>query len=204
MTEKSFESELRTCYYNNDMEGFRQALASGADSNYRESDDLYAPTLLCQAVSDGNESAVRLLLSYGAEHIDRKNRVTAPLLAVFHSNYDILDLFFATIALKDLDITVETSSTLVLQAVTRRNFEMVRYLIERECNINARNEDSEGYTPLDYAVRNDDLEMVRYLLEKGADPSQRGLSNYTAFESAQWTGIQHKAEILALLSKYQS
>lgn len=193
-------NSLAQCYFEERTEEFEKLLAEGASPNCRVSDEAFAELLLFQAISDGKIGTVRSLLSYGASVIDTEKSITAVTLAVFHGNSEVLDLLLETRNLEQLEIVVNASDPPILAAVKRRNLLMVRYLVDRGFDINARNSEVEGHTPLEYSVRSDDVEMVQTLLSLGAHPNARGLSNFTAIESAQESSQPNSGLILRMLT----
>lgn len=186
-------------YFRGDMAAFERALDEGADPNAYASQDMYPHRILFEAIADGNAKAFRLLVEHGAALVDRKDGVTAAIMAAFFANYEILDCLFDRFNVKALDISIGTSTTPIVQAVIRRNFEMVDYLLKRGCSVETRNEDMWAHTPLEYAVGKGDVEMVRFLLERGADPRARGLCNIPALDRAEQDDIPNQTEILELL-----
>lgn len=60
-------------------------------------------------------------------------------------------------------------STLLMEAVSNEDLDMVKLLVERGADINAVNDNLAGWTPLMFAVNEGNLEIVEYLIDKGAD-----------------------------------
>jgi ankyrin repeat protein len=69
-----------------------------------------------------------------------------------------------------------------------REMKIIKYLIEKGANVNAKNND-DGDTPLHYACYNDNTEIVKYLFEKGANIYEKSFKGDTALHYACDKGI---------------
>ena len=71
--------------------------------------------------------------------------------------------------------------------------EIVRLLVDRGANLNLTAE--EGWTPLHFAVNNENLEAVRLLIDKGADFNLKNQEGWTAFSGAALRGRTDMTEL---------
>jgi len=75
--------------------------------------------------------------------------------------------------LVDGDPSIARTDSVMMAAVDFSHYDMVRWLLARGANVNARAEAQSHQTALHSAAWNGDLEMVRLLVESGADPNAR-------------------------------
>src|SRR5262249_49498811 len=68
--------------------------------------------------------------------------------------------------------TRETKNTPLMWAVSDRNREMAKLLIDEHADVHAST--TKGFTPLLYAARNGDIEMAKILFAAGVKPSETG------------------------------
>jgi len=81
--------------------------------------------------------------------------------------------------------------TCLLYASRHDNHELVRLLIERGADINARNRD--GATALSIAQNNGNTQIINYLIEMGANQAAVIPAQHTAAQSSQQTALQQAA-----------
>ncbi|MGX2981911.1 ankyrin repeat domain-containing protein [Helicobacter sp. 23-1045] len=79
------------------------------------------------------------------------------------------------------------------------HLEIVKYLISKGANVNAK--DSFGWTALISASSNGKLELVKYLISKGADVKAKSNDGYTALMSASFDGHLEVVKVLVESSK---
>lgn len=91
----------------------------------------------------------------------------------------------------------EDNYTPLIIAMSKRNFEMAKLLINNGANINAIHCD-DGESPLIKASKNNNLSLVRLLLSKKANPHIRNKNKKTALDIAKENNYY---EIIELLSK---
>ena len=82
----------------------------------------------------------------------------------------------------------------VLDAVLRRDLQLLRKVVERGANVDIRDRDQR--TPLGQAVTDNNLEIVRFLVEHGADVNARDAEGWTTLHFA---AQEHHVEIASLL-----
>ena len=80
----------------------------------------------------------------------------------------LLALPIRLIALDDSDIFLDS---VFISAVKKSNYDTVQRMIEDGISLNIN--DSEGLTPLAYALKNDDEKMFDILISKGADINKK-------------------------------
>jgi ankyrin repeat protein len=82
----------------------------------------------------------------------------------------------------------------LIRAAEFGQFEVVRVMIERGINVDART--SQDVTPLMYASQNGDTEIVKYLIGKGADVNARPDNRVTPLIGASRTGYYEVVDVL--------
>lgn len=85
-------------------------------------------------------------------------------------------------------------ASLISVALSFKNFDVAKYLIDRGCDVNKA--DSFGETPLMKAIYTKRTDIVRLLLEKGADVSFRNRGGASAMD---WARDSRNDEIIRIL-----
>jgi ankyrin repeat protein len=115
-------------------------------------------------------------------------------LAAFFGALDLADALLAKGAEIDSRSTNNMQNTPLHAAVAGRRAAMVKFLLERGANANARQ--TGGWTALQGAAQNGDRDMLEALIANGADINARAENNQCALDLALMRGHQ---EIAALL-----
>jgi ankyrin repeat protein len=204
MRVKNVNAQLLDAYRADDETRMRAALDRGANPNIRMARSVMEDRILFDTVTNDHANAFRLLIDRGACIVDRPKRYNVVLLCVFHKRCVMLDYLFDKFDIAALDASVRTSNRPVLQAVSRRDKPMVRYLVDKGCDVNGRNHASSGHTPFSYAVREGDFEMASLLLELGADPHKRGLSDLLPIEHAEYLTDSIEDQMVDLIRRHIS
>ncbi|HEX7019219.1 MAG TPA: ankyrin repeat domain-containing protein [Gemmatimonadaceae bacterium] len=102
------------------------------------------------------------------------------------------------------DPAITKIDTVMMGAVEFGHHDLVRWLLDRGANVNARSDAASRHTALHSAAWNGDVEMVRLLLAAGADPALRddehnGTALGWAEASIEITHNPRCAEVAALL-----
>lgn len=94
------------------------------------------------------------------------------------------------------------AETVLAWAAFNGHIDIVRLLIAKGVNVNARDRDGRGNSALICAVQGGDLPMVKLLIKNGADANV-GNSNWTPLMTAAWTmgssRRRDKKDILAII-----
>jgi ankyrin repeat protein len=147
----------------------RLLLDKGADVNEKLKD---GSTALRWAAIAGHIDVVKLLLDRGADvHAKAEDGSTALMWAAVTGHFDLVTLLKGHGA----ELTLPTAAMLGNQAEVQK-------LVRSGADVNEQ--DSDGWTPLMYAVQKGRLEVVKLLLDEGADPNTRRKDGSTAFMDA--------------------
>ena len=127
-------------------------------------------TPLNSAVDAGYTDVVEVLMKYGASPIAMKDDQPSPLhQAAFLGSISVLKALGNHCTLDQLEITNSNGRTpLHIAAFSSRNVECVQYFIDRGCDVNCQDYNSD--TPLIAAVCSGALASVKVLLKNGANP----------------------------------
>lgn len=191
--------QLYRAVLSNDLESAKNALDHGATINVKRhfkrkgEQQLLANSILDDAIASASFELFKLLIDRGAKF----SKSDAPLVynAVFYNKKDILKYLLehgvATM------FTQRNISTVVLTLIKDpdggfRDLEMLLLLIKYGADIN---QEVNGFSPLRYAVKNNNIRAVELLLENCAKVTN------DAFVAAKDT---HNFEIAEILSKHQN
>lgn len=172
-------------------------IKKGADIN---SCDTNGVTILMDAIKGQNVDIVKLLLSYGGNpNIQDINGSNSFHEAAYQGNIELIKLIrdsganalardkqgntpFSIVINKDFDIIKEVlnnnynitdsdgNTPIHIIVTTNASNSLLQELIKEGFPLDTRN--SSGYTPLNYAIENNDLATSTILLENGANPFQ--------------------------------
>jgi ankyrin repeat protein len=115
-------------------------------------------------------------------------------LAAFFGSQPLAEGLLAQGASIDSRSTNNMQNTPLHAAVAGRHASMVRFLLERGADANARQ--SGGWTPLQGAAQAGDRDMVEALIANGAQINARADNNQCALDMALMRGHQELAELL--------
>ena len=150
--------------YWDDLETADLLIRAGADANIANEHGVTPLSLACT-----NRSAlmVETLLNAGADPNIAQWYGETPLMSCARTgNVSAVGLLLDHAADVNLRET-ERGQTALMWAAAERHSEVVRALIERGADVNARTQS--GFTPLMFAAQNNDLESARLLVESGAE-----------------------------------
>jgi ankyrin repeat protein len=151
-------------------------------------------TMLHEAVRDGDEAAVRVLLRYAADVSAKDHEGTTPLMqaATEYGGEELILLLLQHGA--DVSATNQDGDTPLMGAV-RRGFDATAdLLITHGANVSARNH--EGTTPLMKAAKQGGEESILLLLQHGADVSATDQNGDTPLMGAVRRGLDATADLL--------
>jgi len=171
-------------------------LDRGADPNTRSPTLIAVTTALGEAAASGGESTLRLLIERGA---DVKGCGFMPLLnSMYFQCAKCADLFLPGAGPEVLN------PTMVLLAPPLHNARLVRPLLERGADPNAK--DPGGNTILMLAASSEavPVETVKELLERGADVNAKNPHGETALELARRQGPTRVVDMLIAAGAKQS
>lgn len=152
------------------------------------------PTFLHNAVYDGNESTVKILLGKNLNiNAQDENGATALIIATWKGHENLVKLLLAHGA--DLHLKNASGKTALHHAAYNGYRYIAQLLLKKKSNVNAQ--DHSGDTPLIFASRNHQEKMVQTLLGHGANPRVENFKGetamiYSAYRSAAKKNIKEK------------
>jgi hypothetical protein len=175
------EKEVLKSIKNGEITLLNQFLEEGAnvDAFY----DNEKTTLLNFAIRQGNENAVRLLISYGANPNIASKGNTPLINAVIKKELMTLHLLINQGA--RLDTAVKNGNTALIYAAKSGRMNCVRMLVENGANAEIKNDN--GLTALDFANMANYPEVAEYLVRIIEMRNYyKGLPNYTDGPHIEW------------------
>jgi len=172
--EESVDVKYLNIAINNENLNFvKMFIDAGININDRSNGD--DPPLVL-AIKNENLKIIKYLIDHGANlKVRDKSGNTLLKLAIYYCNIDILNYLLS----KNIELDINTKYyTPLTYAITKKNLEIVKCLIENNTNpnnnmmmyINLKIKDT---TPLIMAIELGDISMVKYLVEHGADIHQQ-------------------------------
>lgn len=139
-----------------------------------ESKNNKGTTPLMLAVHSNKLDVVRYLIEHGAKINEVDNNGHNALFYVVDNNRNMFQLLLNAGA--DISQEANDKATLLINAAKNKNFEIIRYLLENEANIHAK--DDLGYTAFQYLISpyNRNESLIDMFLAKGADINSTDIS----------------------------
>jgi ankyrin repeat protein len=195
-------------------EELKEKLKSGRfdiNAKYRTEDD--ENTLLYMAAELNDFNMVKFLVTNGAK-IEHNNNFDRYHPLHVTTDLRIMEFFIKNGA--DIDTTSGIACvTLLHKAAAQGDFELAKFCIKYNANVNSELANGPNHTPLLLACENsnnpdkdqswwgperkhkrDYLEVIKLLLENGADPNTKSRDNETAIDLAKKSGNKEVLQIL--------
>lgn len=214
----SFNEFYYELYYKNDVEGMKQFVQKLEDPDAMK-DTIGSTILMYVCRKPGLEEIFDLLIQKGAD-VNAKNAYwqTPIYFATENSVYYTKKLLEKGAKLDIIDYSGLSPLfyTIMGQLMAGKlNFEIIDLLLEYGADINTQitppeswkrpegssmtmhfDEETQGATPLIFAVAAKNKEMVEYLLKQGADPNIKTKKGETALSIAEKQGLDEIAEVI--------
>jgi len=154
-----------------DLKACEALIEAGANPNSITEDEYFLPagtTAMHEAIAEGNEKVLSLMLQNGADPnaLDGGERVPL-LLAAGIEDSSIIKLLVEYGA--DLESRSKDGLSALHVAALEGSSEVCEFLVEEGMDVNAT--DKKNWTPLHYAVWFDHLNCIEILLKAGANPN---------------------------------
>jgi ankyrin repeat protein len=195
----SQQTELISKVYANDAEGVKGLIAAGTDLNERE--EFYSMTPLIVACSSGKDEIAGLLIENGADiHLKASNGATALIMAA-NTSLGITKLLLS----KGADIHARSGNgtgaftNCIMGIISGKvGFELAELLLSEGAEIDEVNttEYYGGYTPLFWAVDDNNEKLVTFLAEHGANVNAIANNGKTPLVLANEAGYESIARVL--------
>ncbi len=174
-------------------------LRGGANINHR--DKIYGYTPLMSALSTNCEDIARMLIEEGADiRLKSNNGATALILAAMHSR-EMVELLLAKGA--DIHARSDNGSGVFTNCVMgiisgRVGPDLAEYLLSKGADIDEMNTTSyyQGYTPLFWAVEDNNVKLVKLLILHGAKVNAKAGNGKTPLSLATEKGFEEITKLL--------
>jgi ankyrin repeat protein len=197
----SQQSELFKKVSANDLEGVKTLIAAGTDLNERE--DFYNMTPLMWALNSNLNDMALLLINEGADiNLKASNGTTALLLAAMRSS-EVTELLLS----KEADISARSDNG--AGALTNCTLGIISGWVDTDLAILLLSEGADidepnttsyygGYTPLFWAVEDNNEALVKFLIDHGANVNARANNGKTPLDIANGAGFESIVKLLKL------
>jgi ankyrin repeat protein len=174
-------------------------ISNGADINKK--DKTYGYTPLMMALQSGHTSMAKWLISEGADIKIRGNNGATALIVAAMNSREMVELLLQ----KGADITArsENGSGVMTNCVMgiisgRVKVDLAEFLLSKGADINEVNttEYYGGYTPLFWAVEDNNKELVGFLIQHGAEVNVQSKKGHTPLSLAEEAGYAEIVEML--------
>ena len=183
----------------NSPEMTKLLISNGADINKK--DKTYGYTPLMMALQSGYNSIAKLLIADGADiKIKGNNEATALILAAMNSREMV-----EVLLLKGADIKARSDNgsgvmtNCVMGIISGRvSIDLADFLLAKGADIDEVNTTDYygGYTPLFWAVEDNNKELVSFLIQNGANVNAKSVKGQTPLSLAEKGGYADIVEIL--------
>jgi ankyrin repeat protein len=195
----SQQPELISKVQAKDVEGIKKLIAQGADLNVRE--EFYSMTPLLMACNSNDVEIARLLIESGADiHLKASNGGTPLIFAAMNSR-ELTELLLT----KGADIHARSDNgtgaftNCTMGIISGRvDYDLAELLLAKGAEIDELNttEYYGGYTPLFWAVDDNNQELVGFLIENGANVNATAKNGKTPLSIAEEGGYTAVADLL--------
>ncbi|MEE4215617.1 MAG: ankyrin repeat domain-containing protein [Bacteroidales bacterium] len=196
----SQEASLLNKVGSNDIDAVKSLIAAGADLN--QVDDIYGYTPLMHALNGCKNEMAKFLIEKGADINIKSNDGTTALTLACGCSEEIAKQLLAKgadiKAVSDKGMGAFTQCTGVGLSRGTVSYEFAEFLLEKGANIDETNTTDYygGYTPLFWAVEDNNEELVSFLIKHGANVNARSNKGKTPLSIATEAGYKEIAEIL--------
>jgi len=194
-------SDLISAIMYQEFDKAKTLIENGVDINYQ--DKTYGSTPLILSCQYNFVDMAKYLIDKGADvNLQAKNGYT-PLIAASGVSEELTDLLLSKGADPKLKLENGTgafTTSIVGVLMERVTTGVAKKLLEKGADINeaATSGDTEGYTVLMMAARNDNADLVKFLVKEGADLNLKAKDGSTALSLAK---KGKKDEMVKLLQK---
>jgi ankyrin repeat protein len=195
----SQQSELLDKVRSNDLEAVKALVAAGVDLNERE--EFYHMTPLILACNSNYTEVAKVLIEGGANiHLQADNGATALIMAAMNS-LELTELLLA----KGADINARSNNgtgaftNCTMGIISGRvGYELAELLLAKGAEIDELNTTDfySGYTPLFWAVYDNNESLVKFLIEHGANVNATAKNAKTPLSLATESGYENIAKLL--------
>jgi len=195
----SQKSELIDKVRTNDIEAVRALIAADADLNERE--EFYAMTPLILACNSNYTVLAKALIDGGADiHLQADNGATALIMAAMNSQ-ELTELLLS----KGADINARSNNgtgaftNCTMGIISGRvGYELAELLLAKGAEIDELNTSDfySGYTPLFWAVYDNNEQLVNFLMDHGANVNATAKNAKTPLSLATESGYERIANLL--------